>query len=77
MEISSMEHHKKHFNQAHSTLFASGQSSDLLGYCRDTEFAKELRDGAADIESIDTDHYNKEFLEELQHKPTDPPKIAT
>eukprot|EP00957_Ditylum_brightwellii_P089666 6828638-Ditylum_brightwellii.AAC.1 len=54
METLLMEHHKKYFNQAHSTLFAS-----------------------ADIESIDTDQYNKEFLEERQHKPTDPPKIAT
>eukprot|EP00957_Ditylum_brightwellii_P163204 12427225-Ditylum_brightwellii.AAC.1 len=57
IEILLMEHHKKYFNQAHSTPFASGKLLNLLGYCGDTDFAQELRDGTADIESNETDHY--------------------
>eukprot|EP00957_Ditylum_brightwellii_P021938 1654703-Ditylum_brightwellii.AAC.2 len=54
-------------------LYATGPLSDLLGYCADTPFAEQLRDGTADIELLETDRYYKKFLEELHYKPTDPP----
>eukprot|EP00957_Ditylum_brightwellii_P210224 15364692-Ditylum_brightwellii.AAC.2 len=77
MEESLMLYHQEHFKQACSTPFATGPLAELIGYCADTPFAEQLRDGTADTELIKTDRYNKEFLKELHHKTTDPPKIPT
>eukprot|EP00957_Ditylum_brightwellii_P105331 8029916-Ditylum_brightwellii.AAC.1 len=72
-----MLYHRKYFKQACNTPFATDPLADLLGYCAVTPFVEQLKDGTSDIELLETDRYNEEFLEELRHKPTDPPKIPT
>eukprot|EP00957_Ditylum_brightwellii_P002541 195134-Ditylum_brightwellii.AAC.1 len=75
MERHLQTYHNHHFQQAEKTPFANETLKSLIGYCVDMKFAKELREGAADIESIKTDEYTKDFLCRMKAHPTDPPKI--
>ena len=62
MERHLQNHHNRHFRQAEKTPFAKEPLKTLIGYSADTQFAKELREGTADIENINTDEYTKDFL---------------
>eukprot|EP00957_Ditylum_brightwellii_P005085 386442-Ditylum_brightwellii.AAC.1 len=68
-------HHDRHFRQAEKTPLAKEPLKSLIGYSADTQFAKELQEGTADIENIKTDKYAKDFLHGINAHPTDPPKV--
>eukprot|EP00957_Ditylum_brightwellii_P037424 2831434-Ditylum_brightwellii.AAC.1 len=74
MEKHLQNHHNRHFCQAEKTPFAKEPVKSLIGYSEDTQFAKELLEGTADIENINTDECTKDFLRGIKAHPTDPPK---
>eukprot|EP00957_Ditylum_brightwellii_P034002 2575453-Ditylum_brightwellii.AAC.1 len=74
MEQHLQTHHNCHFQQAEKTPFAKEPLKSLIEYCADTMFAKELREGTADIENIKTDEYTKDFFHSMKAHPNDPPK---
>eukprot|EP00957_Ditylum_brightwellii_P114835 8756230-Ditylum_brightwellii.AAC.1 len=75
MENPLQNHHNCHFCQAEKMPFAKEPLKSLIGYSIDTQFAKELREGTADIDNINTDEYTKDFLRGINAHPTDPPEV--
>eukprot|EP00957_Ditylum_brightwellii_P009420 712000-Ditylum_brightwellii.AAC.1 len=56
---------------------AQSYVAQKFGMYAETEFGTQYQEGKANIEALETDKYTKEFLTELQCRPSDPPTIDT
>eukprot|EP00957_Ditylum_brightwellii_P136349 10398591-Ditylum_brightwellii.AAC.1 len=77
MDAALFKQHLRHFSQATSTHFTL---DPLLGCFREyaeRPLGQQLRDGTLSVDDLDVDYHTKEFLRDLQRKPTNPPTINT
>eukprot|EP00957_Ditylum_brightwellii_P094428 7190381-Ditylum_brightwellii.AAC.1 len=72
MEKALFQQHIEHFKEAQPTPMAQLYLANMFRPYAETEFCQQYWEGKADIVSLETDTYTKEFLQELQRKQSDP-----
>eukprot|EP00957_Ditylum_brightwellii_P099451 7575798-Ditylum_brightwellii.AAC.1 len=69
--------HLRHFSQATGTPFTVDPLLGSFGEYAERPLRQQFIDGTLNVDDLDVDYYTKEFLRELQRKPTNPPAINT
>eukprot|EP00957_Ditylum_brightwellii_P070484 5354994-Ditylum_brightwellii.AAC.1 len=77
MDKDLFKQHLRHFSQATGTLLTVNPLRSSFGEYAKLPLGQQFRDGTLDVDDLEVDSYTKEFLCELQRKPTDPPEINT
>eukprot|EP00957_Ditylum_brightwellii_P068859 5227216-Ditylum_brightwellii.AAC.1 len=75
MDRALFKQHLRHFSQATGTPFTVDPLRSSFGEYAELPLGQQFRDGTLDVNDLEVDYYTKEFLRELQKKPTDPPEI--
>jgi hypothetical protein len=77
MESALFQQHVHHFSQAKGTPFTKAPILDIFGELAEKPKGELYRKGQLNIDELDIDQYTKEFLQDLQRQPDDPPFIDT
>eukprot|EP00957_Ditylum_brightwellii_P210872 15365507-Ditylum_brightwellii.AAC.1 len=77
MDAALFKQHLQHFSQATGTPFTINPLLSTFREYTETQEGKKFRDGSLSIDQLPVEKYTREFLKELQKKPSDPTPINT
>eukprot|EP00957_Ditylum_brightwellii_P060730 4610333-Ditylum_brightwellii.AAC.1 len=75
MESVLFQQHVCHFSQAKGTPFTTSPILDIFGKLAEKHKGELYCKGQLNIDELDIHQYTKEFLQDLQQQPDDPPFI--